>query len=575
MGVSSFFCKFVIPFLVLSTAVLLGWLNYDTVSLEGKFFATIIPLMGKVMPPTIVGHGKMKGTPPVPDELVPQPRPEKEILLKLVDGYQIPAVGIGMCCRPTAYDDVLVERTILWFLLQGGRHIDGAHLYLNHEAIGRGIKAAEARGVPRDEIFLTTKLWPAYYGYNTTLETVPKWLDELQVTYVDLVLMHFPTRMPGIKYISKECSALKLSQKECREETWKALSELKTQGVIRSAGVSNFNVKHMKELQSLEGLSPIAVNQFQFGPWSPESAFEAFDHCRNTNIVVTAYNSLGSYTHKDVTRDLVVLQDLANKHSRSIAQILLRWALQLGAVVIPGTGNPKHMKENLDVYSFELSPEDMNAIESLQSKEISNKFLLIDTSKLDVKIGGHPAGFRSEEVVVEHAQRMGWCFVGEYVDSDVLCFCRGYDRMSVYPETDTVSLCFEHPIKGKHELFLKNVDWKMLTALFDGKEVVTDSMFCRRGTGLFGQPEPALVRHNWMADLNKTFEEDSKAIDFAAVFAIGKKRFCTDYFGRYYWGCGIPMKVDQKIRGRQNRLPHVYVIDFGPDHASFLLQFSD
>lgn len=383
MGICTFFCKVVIPSLVVFLAVFLGWLNYDTVAPEGKLFATLFPLMGKSLPPTIVGHGKMEGTPPVPDDLLPAPRPENEILVELVGGHNMPAMGIGMCCRPTAYDDVLVERTVLWFLLQGGRLIDGAHLYLNHKAIGRGIQVARARGVPREEVFLTTKLWPSYYGYNTTLETVPKWLDELQVTYIDLVLMHFPVRLPGTNIVSQECSASRLTPKECRAETWKALSELRENGILRSVGVSNFNVNHMKELQSLEGVAPIAVNQFQFGPWSPESAFEAFDHCHNTNIAVTAYNSLGSYTHKDVTHDLEVLQDLANKYNRSVAQILLRWALQLGAIVIPGTGNPKHMKQNLDIYSFELSSADMNAIEALQAKEVSDKFMIMDTKKMD------------------------------------------------------------------------------------------------------------------------------------------------------------------------------------------------
>jgi diketogulonate reductase-like aldo/keto reductase len=382
MGVFVFVAKFVLPSFVLSIAVLLGWLNYRTVAPEAKFFATVIPLMGKIMPPLIVGHGKMKGTPPVPDDLLPVPRPEQETMVELVDGYQMPQIGIGMCCRPTAYDDVLAERSILWFLLQGGRLIDGAHLYLNHEAIGKGIKAAEKRGVTRDEIFLTTKLWPAYYGYNTTLETVPKWLDELQVTYIDLVLMHAPARFPGFSFVSQECSKLKLSQKQCREETWKALSELKAQGILRSVGVSNFNVKHMTELQSLDGVSPIAVNQFQFGPWSPESSFQAFEHCRNTNIVVTAYNSLGSYTHKDITHDFEVLQELAKKHNKSVAQILLRWAIQLDAVVIPGTGSPKHMEDNLEVYNFKLSSEDMAAVAALQSKEITDKFIIFDTEKL-------------------------------------------------------------------------------------------------------------------------------------------------------------------------------------------------
>ncbi|KAL3913505.1 MAG: hypothetical protein SGARI_000626 [Bacillariaceae sp.] len=268
MGICSFFFKFVIPSVVIGIALLLGWLNQAEIP-EGRIFATVIPLSGKVWPPSIVGHGKMQGTPPVPDDMVAVPRPEHESFVELVDGYQMPQIGIGMCCRPTAYDDVLVERTILWHLLQGGRLIDGAHIYLNHEAIGKGIQAAEQRGVPRDQVFLTTKLYPSFFGYNTTLEIVPKWLDQLQVEYIDLVLMHAPFRFPGVGYVSKECNALGLSKQECREETWKALSELKSKGIVRSIGVSNFNVKHMTELQNLDNVSPIAVNQFQFGPWSP------------------------------------------------------------------------------------------------------------------------------------------------------------------------------------------------------------------------------------------------------------------------------------------------------------------
>ena len=116
----------------------------------------------------------------------------------------MPANGLGMCCRPTAYDDVLVRRTILWYLLLGGRHIDTAHLYLNHHAVGLGIQDAVARGVPRSEIFVTSKIFPSHFGYQTTKDTVPKLLEDLQLEYIDLLLMHFPSRIPVVA-TSREC----------------------------------------------------------------------------------------------------------------------------------------------------------------------------------------------------------------------------------------------------------------------------------------------------------------------------------------------------------------------------------
>ena len=135
-----------IPILILVVALIVGWLNTGVPIPEGKFFATVFPILKGKWPATIVGHGKMVGTPVVPDDMVPQPRPENELFVELPGGYQMPQNGIGMCCRPTAYDDVLVERTVLWYLLLGGRHIDTAHIYLNHEAIGKGIEKAIRRG---------------------------------------------------------------------------------------------------------------------------------------------------------------------------------------------------------------------------------------------------------------------------------------------------------------------------------------------------------------------------------------------------------------------------------------------
>jgi diketogulonate reductase-like aldo/keto reductase len=264
--------------LIFAVALLLGWLSTFDIP-EGVFFATLIPLLQFKMPPTIFGHGKMTGVPAVPDDMQPQPRPENELFLHLPkktnkrdavdtdneDGkdnddeyYKMPQNGLGMCCRPTAYDDEMVRRTVLWYLLQGGRLIDTAHLYLNHAPIGVAIQQAMQRyGVPRSEIFVTTKIWPGttstWFGNATTAyHAVELYCRELQLDYIDLVLIHAPSNMfpkylfPKSSSSTDNCKGM--SSKQCRVETWKGLSKARDDGLVRSLGVrsSVHNVnKHM------------------------------------------------------------------------------------------------------------------------------------------------------------------------------------------------------------------------------------------------------------------------------------------------------------------------------------------
>jgi len=371
-----------IPLLILSLALLVGWLNLAPIP-EGKLFATIVPMLKGVWPPTIVGHGKMAGTPLVPDDMLPEPRPENELFLELPGGHSIPQSGIGMCCRPTAYDDVLVERTILWYLLMGGRHIDTAHLYLNHEAVGKGIKAAISRGVPREEIFLTTKVHPAFYGRNSTAEAVATFLKELDVDYIDLILMHMPMRIPGFEWVSSDCSKSGLSKSDCRKETFLTLSELREKGLVRNIGVSNFPTKLLKEIESMENAAPIANNQINFNPWVSDGWMETVEFCKEHGITVTGYFTLGGSLQHHEASTVGVLNELAAKHGKSVAQIMLRWAVQMGTIVIPGTGNPKHMRENLSIYSFELSQEDMKAIEGLRTPEEMKRFKAMEETLMD------------------------------------------------------------------------------------------------------------------------------------------------------------------------------------------------
>ena len=240
MGIRKIVFKRILPAIIVLLAILISFFMSHELPL-GLFFATIIPLTKFHLPPSIIGHGNMDGTPPVPDDMVPLPRPSDESFLELPGGKQMPQNGLGMCCRPTAYDHVLVYRTVLWYLLLGGRHIDGAHLYLNHKAIGEGIAEAIRRGVKRSEIFVTTKIFPTQFGYESASSLVPRYLEELGLEYIDLLLLHFPS-IPFPSPCSKEGK----NATECRQETWKALSEARSAGLVQNVGVSNFAVSHLQ-----------------------------------------------------------------------------------------------------------------------------------------------------------------------------------------------------------------------------------------------------------------------------------------------------------------------------------------
>jgi len=336
------------------------------------------------LPPTIFGHGHMKGTPEVPQDLVPEARPSKETFLVLPGTKdKMPQNGLGMCCRYSAYDDVLVRRTVLWYLMLGGRHIDGAHMYLNHEAIGLGIKDAMERGIPRKEIFVTTKISPYHFGYNATKDIVPTYVKELGLDYIDLILMHAPVTFPTM---SNECTKNKIPPKDCRQQTWKALSELRKDGFVRNAGVSNFGIKHLKEIQEMspDVVAPIANNQIQFSPFTPPHVADVVSYCHKHDITITAYSSLGGTLQHAEAQTVETLTGLATKYDKSVAQVMLRWVMQSdsNAAVIPGTGNPKHMRENLDIYSFDLSEQDKKAIDDLKHDEEAKKFFYVDPAEM-------------------------------------------------------------------------------------------------------------------------------------------------------------------------------------------------
>ncbi|KAJ1496318.1 NADP-dependent oxidoreductase domain-containing protein [Baffinella frigidus] len=264
------FCR-LLPLLVVLLAVLVGYIAQSPSPVGTVFWLAAQPMLLS-----------FTATPPVPADMRPLPRPEGEVFRPLLgSGDEMPAAGLGMCCRATAYHEKSVYNTVLWYLLRGGRHIDTAQLYYNHRPIGRAIKEAMQRGVSRDEIFVTTKIEAGYFGTKNTAAWVPQMLEELQLDYVDLVLLHFPRKwlglFGGVDEFQSCCGCA--SPRECREQTWHVLSGARENGLIKNVGVSNHLIYQIDELRALDK-APVAVNQLQYHPWVPQWQEDIAQHCR-------------------------------------------------------------------------------------------------------------------------------------------------------------------------------------------------------------------------------------------------------------------------------------------------------
>jgi len=257
--------------------------------------------------------------------------------VRLNDGAEIPQFGFGVFQIP-AEETVTAVRTALD---AGYRHIDTAQMYGNEAEVGRAI--AES-GVPREEIFVTTKLNNDGHGYDAALGALDESLRKLGFDHVDLFLIHWPRPQEG-RYV----------------ETWTALEKLKADGKARSIGVSNFTVEHLERLAERTGTVP-AVNQIELHPQFPQAALRAY-HAEH-GIATEAWSPIGQ--GGDLLQD-GRLRALADGHGRSPAQVVLRWHIQLGNIVFPKSVTPERIRENIDVFDFELSADDMAVVDGLDT----------------------------------------------------------------------------------------------------------------------------------------------------------------------------------------------------------------
>lgn len=257
----------------------------------------------------------------------------------LNNGVQIPQLGFGVWQIP---NDQVVD-AVTTALEVGYRSIDTAAAYGNEEGTGKAIAAS---GIPREEVFVTTKLWNSDQAYDDALRAFDESMARLGLEVLDLYLIHWP--MPAVdRYM----------------DAWRALQRIYAEGRVRAIGVSNFTVRTLQRVIDESGVVP-AVNQIELHPRLPQAELRDF-HARH-GIATESWGPLGQ--GKGLLED-PVLARLADKHGRTPAQIVLRWHLQLGCIVIPKSVTPSRIAENIDVFDFALDEEDMARIAKLDTGE--------------------------------------------------------------------------------------------------------------------------------------------------------------------------------------------------------------
>lgn len=267
----------------------------------------------------------------------------------LHNGVEMPWIGLGVFKVQDGED---VVRSVKSALDAGYRSIDTAAIYKNEEGVGRAI--AESN-VPREELFITTKLWNADQGYDTTLKAFDESMDKLGLDYLDLYLIHWPLPSQG-KYV----------------ETWKALEKLYKDGRVRAIGVSNFKIHHLEEIISNCEIVPM-VNQVEYHPRFNQR--ELHEYCKKNKIQLEAWSPL----MQGGLLDDPVLMEIAEKYNKSTAQVIIRWDLQTEVITIPKSTKPHRIAENADIFDFELSKEDMEKINGLNQ----DKRMFADPDEFD------------------------------------------------------------------------------------------------------------------------------------------------------------------------------------------------
>lgn len=263
-------------------------------------------------------------------------------MLTLNNGVQMPQFGLGTYCLP---EGKVSKNAVLTALKKGYRHIDTAHAYGNERSVGSAVRES---GVPREEIWVTSKLWPNEYGEGKTLPAIDKMLNRLGLDYIDLVYLHQPMG----DYVG----------------AWRELEKAVAQGKIRAIGISNFDFSDelFDSLIDSAQIKPAAM-QIECHPYAQRRHWQ--ERLRETGTVLESWFPLGGRESKgELLRDPVINR-IAAAYEKTAAQVIIRWHIQEGFSVIPGTDNPDYIAENISVFDFELSKEDMEDLRALDSEK--------------------------------------------------------------------------------------------------------------------------------------------------------------------------------------------------------------
>ncbi|NMI03384.1 aldo/keto reductase [Paenibacillus sp. SZ31] len=257
-------------------------------------------------------------------------------IVETANGVHIPQLGFGLY---KIKDGQTFERTVEEAIQVGYRHFDTAKIYGNETALGRVIQKS---GIPREEFFITSKVWTTDLGYRATKKAFEQTCRKLNVTYLDMYLIHFA----GPHYVN----------------SWKAMEELYDEGKIKAIGVANFEIRHLEHLKKNSRISPM-VNQVETHPEFPQH--ELHDYMVRNQIVHEAWGPLGQGSKALLEHP--GLAAIALRYQKSVAQVILRWHLQRGIIIIPKSSNPQRIKENNEIFDFELNEKDMEQIRQLDT----------------------------------------------------------------------------------------------------------------------------------------------------------------------------------------------------------------
>ncbi|MDC4509327.1 aldo/keto reductase [Acinetobacter baumannii] len=258
--------------------------------------------------------------------------------ITLNDGMNIPKLGLGVWQATNQEASFAVREA----LQHGYSLIDTASIYGNEEGVGIGIRDS---GIDRDNIFITTKVWNDSHGEKATTMALEKSLDLLKVNYIDLYLIHWP-----------------VAQREKYLETWQTLIKLKEKGLIRSIGVANFHKEHLEKVIKETNISPV-LNQIELHPYMQQHKMRSLN--KSLNIQTQSWSPLAQ--NKALNNEII--KDISTKYNKTPAQIIIRWHLQNDLILIPKTTKLARIKENFDVFNFELEDEDLNKIALLDREE--------------------------------------------------------------------------------------------------------------------------------------------------------------------------------------------------------------